>query len=94
MATLKAQQLIDLSIREDRVVTEYPDTQQEYNTLLDDLLAIGDDVDYTEVSGSGYSGPEERGYTDVWGTDGDDWRVSLIHPLADDANLQALRRRQ
>lgn len=76
---MKAAELIDLSIRDGRTVTEYPDSRAEYDSLLDDLLAgSAGDVGTAEHSGSGYSGPEARGWTEVYSRDG--WRVDLIHP--------------
>jgi hypothetical protein len=73
--------LIKLSIKENRTVTEYPATKEEYDSLLDGLLASSDgDVDTAEHSGAGYSGSESRGRTEVWSADG--WRVDLVHPPA------------
>lgn len=72
--------LIRLSIREHRTVTEYPETVQEFDAILDALLAEGEDS--ATVSGAGYSGAEERGWEDVWGTtpSGAEWRVHLVRP--------------
>lgn len=76
---MTAYDLINLSMAQNRTVTEYPSTQEEYDALLDDLLASSDgEVDTAEQSGEGYSGPEARGHTEVWSEDG--WRVDLIHP--------------
>jgi hypothetical protein len=76
---MNANELIQLSIEEDRTVTEYPETQAELEALLADLLAASEgDADYAEHSGAGYCGPEENGYIDVWSDDG--WRVELMIP--------------
>lgn len=78
MTTMTASELIALSIEENRTVTEYPETKEEYESLLDDLLSSSDDdVDTAEHSGSGHSGPESRGWTEIWSADG--WRVDLVH---------------
>jgi hypothetical protein len=78
---MTAAELISLSRSEDRTVTAYPDTHEQYDTLLDDLLSSSDgDVDTAEHSGVGYSGPEARGRTEIWSEDG--WRVELILPPA------------
>lgn len=47
-----ATNLIELSITENRTVTEYPATQEEYDALLDDLLSASDgEVDTAERLG-------------------------------------------
>lgn len=71
----EAKQGILVSRRENRTVTLYPDTRKEYQAIMDDLLAEGDDS--AEVSGAGFCGSEERGYTEVWG---DGWRVDVVLP--------------
>jgi hypothetical protein len=77
--TMTAAELIELSRREQRTVTEYPETREEYDALLDDLLASSEgDADTAEHSGAGCCGPEARGRTEVWSEDG--WRVDIIHP--------------
>lgn len=77
--TMSAAELIDLSVRENRTVTEYPETCDQYEALLHDLLDSSDgDTGTTRCSGDGYSGPEGRGWTEVRSSDG--WRVDLIHP--------------
>jgi hypothetical protein len=79
--TMTASELIQLSIDEDRTVTEYPETQEEYDSLLDDLLSSSNgDVDTAEQVGAGHSGSEARGWTEIWSEDG--WRVDLVHPPA------------
>ena len=70
-----AEQLIYTSKLEDRTVTEYPDTQAEWDALNADLLAECEDS--TDISSGGYDGPEARGWTDYWG---DGWRVHLVNP--------------
>jgi hypothetical protein len=77
--TWTANDLIKLSIRENRTVTEYPETQEEYDALLDGLLTASDgDVDTAQISGLGYEGAESRGWTEVYSADG--WQVDLIIP--------------
>jgi len=75
---------IALSVRENRIVTLYPDTSSEFAAIVDELLsrAEGD----ADCSGSGYSGPEGRGWHEFWGTDGDgdEWRVHVVCPAAGD----------
>lgn len=79
MTTSSAVDLIAMSQREDRTVTEYPETWAEYDAILDALLAESEgDVDTAEHSGAGHSGSEARGWTAVWSEDG--WRVDLIRP--------------
>ena len=77
MTTIEnAKDLIRMSVREDRTVTEYPDTREQETALLDDLMSADGYEDSADVSGSGYSGDEARGYTDLWG---DTWRVHVVH---------------
>ena len=67
---MQARELIELSVNEQRTVTECPASQEEFDSLLDDLLAgSGGDVDTAEYS--------DR--TEVWSEDG--WRVDLIRPV-------------
>lgn len=75
-----ASDLIRLSISEDRTVTEYTDTDDEWTALETDLLAECDDS--ADVSGEGFSGREARGSVDFWGVneDGDEWRVCIVRP--------------
>ena len=75
---MKAQQLIDLSIAETRIVTEYPDTAAEQEALCTDLGVECEDS--ADVSGEGYSGAEGRGRVEYWGTDedGSEWRVHVV----------------
>ena len=57
---MNAQDLIALSVGEDRVVTEYPDTQEEESALLDELRARDDyesDVDCAPPSPRSRSPP-------------------------------------
>lgn len=75
MTTTTAAELIDLSQREDRTVTEYPDTQAEWDAINEGLLAECEDS--VDVSGDGHNEPESNGYTDYWGQD---WRVHLVNP--------------
>lgn len=76
---MNATELIQLSLDEHRTVTEYPQTREEYDELLSDLLSSSDgDVDTAEHSGAGHSGPEARGWTEVWSEDG--WRVDIVIP--------------
>lgn len=74
MATMTAAQLIELSQREDRTVTEYPSADEHEHLTTDLLCESNDSADY---SGEGYSGPESRGWTEFWG---DDWRVDIVNP--------------
>lgn len=79
--TMTAAELIELSIAEDRTVAEYPENRAEYDAILEDLLSSSNgDVDTAECSGAGHSGPESRGWTEIWSEDG--WRVDLVHPRA------------
>ena len=73
---MSAASLIRLSVREDRIVTEYPSSLDDERTLVDGLLSAGDYEDCAEVSGEGYSGPEARGFTEFWGAS---WRVHVVH---------------
>lgn len=73
---MTAKDLVRLSVRENRTVTEYPDTKEQESALLDDLMSTESYGDSVDMSGSGYCGPEERGYTDVWGNT---WRVHVVH---------------
>ena len=77
-----AAQLIDLSVRRGQTVTEYPSTDAETSSLLEDLgVACADDCSPQEHhSGAGHSGPESAGYYDVWGStdDGAEWRVHIV----------------
>jgi len=81
--TMTAEQLIDLSIRETRTVTEYPSSAQEQRDLHESLLTECDDNN--EESGSGRSGAEARGSVVYWGTspDGDEWKVEVINAPSD-----------
>lgn len=74
---MTAEQLIDLSRLEGRTVTEYPDTQEEWDRLNEDLLAEGEDG--VDISGNGHNGAESRGWTEYWG---DGWRVDVVNPPA------------
>ena len=77
--TMDAYNLIALSICENRTVTEYPDTREEWDAIHGDLLAECEDS--VEESGAGHSEPEARGWTDYWGRDDNGtWRVSLVNP--------------
>jgi hypothetical protein len=73
-----AADLIDLSTREGRTVTEYPSTKAEATALLEGLGAACTAEEHH--SGEGYSGPESTGYYDFWGTDGEGgpWRVHVV----------------
>jgi hypothetical protein len=74
----EAQKLIDLSRQESRRVTEYPDTQAEFDKLYDALLVECSDACCPE-EGLGYSGPEARGHVTFWGGEGlEEWRVTLV----------------
>lgn len=75
---MSAQDLIAMSRREDRTVTEYPCSEEEARTLLEDLgVEAADDCCLMEHhSGAGYSGSESVGYYAVWG---DDWCVHVVH---------------
>lgn len=77
---MDAYELIALSIRENRTVTEYPETAEEFEALVADLSAECDDN--TEVYGRGFSGPENRGLVDFWGgaDEGEPWRVEVVNP--------------
>lgn len=77
ISTWTADELIALSRRENRTVTEYPETPEAARALLEDLsVEASDDCSVWEhVSGAGYSGSEAAGYYDVWG---DDWRVHVV----------------
>ena len=69
IGSMSAEELIELSLRERRIVTVYPSSSEEYETLLADLIADSEgDTDSAECSG----------YTDVWSDDG--WRVHLMQP--------------
>lgn len=74
---MTATELIDLSRRENRTVTEYPVDAAEARSLLEALGAEASDdcAVWDHVSGAGYSGPEATGHYDVWG---DDWRIHVV----------------
>jgi hypothetical protein len=77
---MNAQDLIDLSVQQNRTVTEYPE-REEAGDLIDSLrVECSDDCPVEHISGQGYSGLEGAGYYDIWGTteDGDDWRVHVV----------------
>ena len=79
MTTMTAEQLIAMSRRQNRIVTEYPDTKTEEEELLDALRGRVDYEGEADDGGSGYDGSLARGWTDVWGgEDGDPWRVSVV----------------
>lgn len=89
---LSAAELIEMSIRENRTVAEYPNTREEAETLL---LALGaecaDDCPPREHhSGAGYSGSDAAGYYPMWGTteDGDDWIVHVMCADLDDDSME------
>ena len=70
--------LIKLSISENRTVTGYPTTRKEFDNLCADLLVeCSDDCDPIEHSGSGYSGPESRGWFEFWA---ENWKIDIINP--------------
>lgn len=75
---MNAQALIDLSVQQNRTVTEY---LEDAVSLIDALrVECADDCPVEHVSGDGYSGSEAVGYYDIWGTtdDGDDWRIHVV----------------
>ena len=81
-----ATEAIDTSILEDRIVTLYPDSAEEYAELNGDLLAECEDS--TELPGGGHSdgSGEEFGFDDFWGSrDGDSWRVHVSRQYAEAA---------
>ncbi len=81
MIITTARDLIRLSTREHRTVTEYPEDAEAARALLTDLGAeADDDCDvWTHHSGAGWSGPESAGYYDIWGTaNGCEWRVHVV----------------
>ena len=80
---MTAAQLIELSVLENRAVTEYPSTEQDFVDLCQSLLTeCDDDCDPEEQSGSGYSGPESRGLIRFWGRaeNGNIWTVEIVNP--------------
>lgn len=85
-----AKALIALSISEDRIVSERPDSLDEARQLIEDLGALCDDdcSPRDHHSGAGYSGPEAAGYYDIWGTTdtGAEWRVHIISADVDAAD--------
>lgn len=77
---MNAEELIALSITENRTVTEYPD-HKAVDELLSALLSeCAEDCPGEHISGEGYDGEEAKGYYDFWGTtdDGDDWRINVV----------------
>lgn len=81
MATMTAEQLIRMSVQENRTVTEYPADQAEFDAIVDGLrVECGDDCEGEETSGDGRSGSEARGSIRYWGTDdeGDAWAVEVV----------------
>lgn len=65
-----------MSRAERRTITVYPDTQTERRGIIRGLGACGGQL-VAERSGSGYSGPEARGLTEMAG---EGWRVDVISP--------------
>ena len=86
MATMTAEQLIGLSVRENRCVTEYPASQSEFGSIADTLrVECDDDCEGEETSGAGRSGSEARGWVRYWGTTeaGDAWSVDIVRPAVE-----------
>lgn len=78
-----AQELIDISVREDRTATDYPATREDWDALYEDLLAEShEDCEPEQTSGAGFSGPDARGSVILWGVteDCDIWRAELVNP--------------
>ncbi|MDE2102684.1 MAG: hypothetical protein KGL39_35900 [Patescibacteria group bacterium] len=67
---------VEMSRRQNRIVTEYPSTAAEERALIEALHMLDDYEDSVEHSGAGFTGPEDRGMTELWGSD---WRVHVIH---------------
>lgn len=76
MTMTTATALIALSQRESRTVTEYPENDQEEESILSELRACDDYCDDTEHSGQGHEGAEARGRVDLWGRT---WSVCIVH---------------
>ena len=72
---MNAAELIAMSQDEDRTITHYADTTEEFASLVLDLTVEADDS--VEESGQGHSGPEARGWIGFFA---DDWRVDLVRP--------------
>jgi len=69
---------IQLSQRENRTVTLYPDTAAEQTAIHVALLAECEDSQ--EERGTGYSGPEARGWTRYWGAT---WQIDVVNAAAE-----------
>lgn len=74
---MDATELIELSQSENRTVTEYPETAEDFAELAAELLA--ECMHTNEVSGDGYSGSEARGFTEFRS---ENWQVDVVNPPA------------
>lgn len=80
--------LVDLSISEDRTISYFCKTSEEYDGMRFLLLSEShDDCELQPVGGAGYSGPESNGGVRGWGYRDEDgircmWNIEIYADVA------------